>query len=45
MGDIVANSLIGKVLGVEMHNFRVMKVNTVIGMWFRRLYLPIVHRL
>ena len=28
----VANWSIGKVLGVDLCNFRVMKVNTVIGM-------------
>ena len=32
MGVIVAICLIGKVMGVERYNDRVMKVNIVIGM-------------
>ena len=31
VGVIVANSLIGKVVGVERYNVRVMKVDIVIG--------------
>ena len=31
MGVIVANWLIGKVLGVARYNYRVMRVNIVIG--------------
>ena len=32
VGEIVANWLIGKVVGVERFNDRVMKVNIIIGM-------------
>ena len=45
VGVIAADCLLGKVVGVEKFNGRVIKVNIAIGMQLGRQYLTIAHRM